>query len=136
MALARRMGVRSPVGLAAAFFAASLPDVDIPIGALVGRDIHRQGTHTLNFAVTAGMLAGITGIVASESVEGERDLIYDAATGAVVVGSHIVLDRMPYFPMLPIGPKLLGMPLINWLIDTAQWGAIAYLIWPRDETAD
>ena len=41
MALARRMGVRSPLGLAAAFFAANLPDVDIPIGGIIGKDIHR-----------------------------------------------------------------------------------------------
>ena len=131
MALARRMGVRSPLGLTAAFFAASLPDVDVPIGALIGKDIHRQGTHTPNFAIAAGMLAGMSGILASESVEGERDLIHDALTGAVIVGSHLVLDRVPYFPTINLGPKLIDLPVINWVIDAVTWGAVAYLIWPK-----
>ncbi len=133
MALARRMGVKSPLGLAAAFFAASIPDVDVPIGAIIGKDIHRQGTHTPNFALTAGMLAGMTGVLAAESVEGERDLILDAMTGAVIVGSHLVLDKAPYFPDIPFGPKLIGMPVANWVVDAIQWGIVAYLIWPKGE---
>jgi len=133
MAIARRMGVRSPLGLAAAFFAASLPDVDVPIGAIIGKDIHRGPTHTPNFALTAGMLAGMTGILAAESVEGERDLIYDALTGAAVVGSHVLLDKAPYFPDVNIGPRLIGLPVANWIIDAITWGAIAYAIWPRDD---
>ncbi len=131
MAIARRMGVRSPFALAAAFVAASFPDIDIPIGAIIGKDIHRTATHTPNFALTAGMLAGMTGILGAESVEGERDLIYDALVGAAVVGSHVILDHSPYVPKIPIGPKLLGMPLINWAIDSAQWAVVAYLIWPK-----
>jgi hypothetical protein len=125
------MGVRSPLGLAAAFLAASLPDVDVPVGALIGKDIHRGPTHTPNFALTAGMLAGFTGILAAESVEGERDLVYDTLTGAAVVGSHLVLDKAPYVPYLP-GPKLLGLPVANWVIDAVVWGAVAYAIWPRN----
>lgn len=137
MALARRMGVRSPFGLAAAFFAANLPDVDIPIGGLIGKDIHRGPTHTPNFAITAGMLAGMAGIVAAESVEGERDLVLDGMTGAVVVGSHVVLDAAPYFPAINIGPKFMDLPLINWVLDAAAWGLVAYLIWPKgDQSAE
>ena len=121
------MGVRSPLGLASA----CLPDVDVPVGALIGKDIHRGPTHTPNFALTAGMLAGLTGILAAENVEGERDLVYDALTGVAVVGSHLVLDRVPYPPYLA-GPKLLGVPLANWVIDAVVWGAVAYAIWPRN----
>jgi hypothetical protein len=133
MAIARRMGVRSPLGLVAAFFAASLPDVDVPIGAIIGKDIHRGPTHTPNFALTAGMLAGVTGLLAAESVEGERDLVYDALTGAAVVGSHVVLDSIPYLPDIHIGPRILDLPLANWIIDAIFWGAVAYAIWPKDE---
>ncbi len=133
MAIARRMGVRSRLGLVAAFFAASLPDVDVPIGAIIGKDIHRGPTHTPNFALTAGMLAGITGFLAAESVEGERDLIYDAMTGAAIVGSHVVLDRIPYMPGVNIGPRILDLPLANWIIDAIFWGAVAYAIWPKGE---
>lgn len=134
MALARRMGVRSPLGLAAAFFAANLPDVDIPLGGIIGKDIHRGPTHSPNFAVTAGMLAGLTGIVAAENVEGERDLMLDGMTGAVVVGSHILLDAVPYFPDIKIGPRIFDVSIPNWIIDTMTWAAVAYLIWPRDRT--
>jgi len=132
MAIARRMGVRSPLGLAAAFCAASLPDIDVPIGALIGRNIHRGPTHSLNFAVTAGMLTGLAGIVAAEAVEGERDLVYDALTGAAVVGSHVALDRAPFVPDIPFGPKLLDLPVANWVVDAILWGAVAWAIWPRD----
>ncbi|HLB24385.1 MAG TPA: metal-dependent hydrolase [Dehalococcoidia bacterium] len=133
MAIARRMGVRSPVGLVAAFFAASLPDVDVPIGAIIGKDIHRGPTHTPNFALTAGMLAGMTGILAAESVEGERDLIYDALTGAAVVGSHVVLDGIPFPPEINIGPRILDLPLANWVLDAILGAAVAYAIWPKGE---
>ena len=77
------------------------------------------------------MLAGMAGVVAAENVEGERDLIYDALVGAAVVGSHVILDHSPYVPKIPLGPKLLGMPLINWAIDSVQWAVVAYLIWPK-----
>ena len=132
MALARRMGVRSPLGLAAAFFAANLPDIDIPIGGIIGKDIHRGPTHTPNFTLTAGMLAGLSGIVAAETIEGERDLIMDALTGAVVVGSHLALDAPPYLPEIPIGPRFFDVTIPNWILDTLLWAAVAYAIWPKD----
>ena len=134
MMVARRMGVRSKTGLAAAAAAGSLPDVDIIVGMLVHDDPwkdHRKGTHTMNFAVTAGALAGLAGIVRSESVEGERDLLMDALIGAAVVGSHIVLDKVP-IPEIPRGPSFIRMSLANWVIDAAIWGAAAFALWPRE----
>jgi membrane-bound metal-dependent hydrolase YbcI (DUF457 family) len=133
MLIARRMGVRSPAGLAAAFCAANIPDLDIPAGWVLRRDVHRGITHTPNFALTAGMLAGAAGLVRSESIEGSRDLTRDALLGAAVVGSHLVLDRVPYFPELHIGPKIYDMSLVNWIIDSATWAAVAYLLWPREQ---
>jgi len=127
MMVARRMGVRSKAGLAAAAVAGSLPDVDIIVGKLVHDDpwkIHRQGTHTMNFAVTAGALAGLAGIVRSESIEGERDLLMDALIGAAVVGSHVVLDKVP-IPEIPHGPTFIGMSLANWVVDAAIWSVAA-----------
>jgi hypothetical protein len=131
MLIARRMGVRSPAGLFAAFCAANIPDLDIPASWILKRDVHRGPTHTPNFAITAGLLAGVTGLVRAESIDGERDLTRDALVGACVVGSHLVLDRVPYFPQFDIGPKLYDMSLLNWAIDSLTWAAVAYLLWPR-----
>ncbi len=134
MTVARRMGVRSPLALAAAAVAGSLPDVDIIIGALLHDDpwkIHRKGTHTMNFALAAGALSGLAGIVRAEAIEGERDLLMDATLGAAVVGSHVLLDKVP-IPEIPHGPTFIGMSLANWLVDAAIWGVAAYALWPRE----
>jgi hypothetical protein len=131
MAVARRFGVTSKTGLAAAAFGGNLPDMDIPAGWVLRRNVHRQGTHTANFAVMAGAAAGFLGALRAESVEGERDLVRDTLAGAAIVGTHLVLDRIPYFPKLKFGPRYFGLPLVNWFIDTAEWAVVAYLIWPR-----
>ena len=73
-------------------------------------------------------------MVRAESIDGERDLTRDAMVGAAVVGSHLVLDRVPYFPKINIGPKLYGMSLINWAIDSLTWAAVAFALWPRAHT--
>jgi hypothetical protein len=80
------------------------------------------------------MLAGVAGLLAAEHIEGERDVVYDALVGAAVIGSHVVLDKAPYMPDMNFGPKLIGMPVINWAIDAAMWGYVAYLIWPKDRS--
>jgi len=133
MTIARRLGVRSKTGLGAAAVAGSLPDIDIILGLLVHGDpwkIHRQGTHTANFAVTAGALAGLAGVVGAEAVEGERDLLADALVGAAVVGSHVLLDKVPV-PSVKRGPVFIGMSLANWVMDAAIWSAVAWVLWPR-----
>ena len=118
-----------------AAFAGNLPDLDIPLGWLLHDDawkMHRTWTHTAAFALTAGALAGLAGVFRTEHVKGERDLLADAVTGAVVVGSHLILDRVPYVPDIRFGPSVAGLPLANWLIDAVEWGAVAWLVWPRD----
>jgi hypothetical protein len=138
MAVARRLGVRSRLGLAAAAFGGNLPDVDIPLGLLLHGDpwkIHRTWTHTAGFALAAGALAGFAGIVGAESVEGERDLIADTLTGAAIVGTHLVLDKIPYLPEIPIGPSTADLRWINWVLDAIEWGIVAWLIWPKGEPA-
>jgi membrane-bound metal-dependent hydrolase YbcI (DUF457 family) len=143
LTLARRLGVRSPGGLAAAAIGASLPDVDIIPGILLHRDpwrFHRKLTHSPGFTMTAGMLAGFSGVVSAGSVEGERDLVADAMTGAAIMLSHVVLDRTPippYFyskrttPML----KRIRNGILDCLIDTLVYGYIAWRLWPREGDA-
>lgn len=139
MLIARRMGVRSRFGLTAAAIAASLPDIDIPLGLVLHGDpwkLHRQATHTANFALTAGAITGLAGIVSTGNIDGERDLISDSLAGAAVVGSHLLLDRLPYVPDAKFGPVVIGLPLVNWAIDALQWGVIAWLLWPRTAEAE
>lgn len=140
LALARRLGVTSPFGTAATIVAASLPDTDVIAGIALHRDpwkLHRKHTHTFGFALSSGMLAGLAGIVSGGSAEGERDLIADALTGAIIVGSHIVLDRLP-FPYLPTKkttPRHIARRnvALNWVMDGVVYGAIAWKLWPRDD---
>ncbi len=137
LALARRLGVRSRFGTGATVVAASLPDVDVLASLALHRDpwrLHRQHTHTFGFAISAGMVAGMAGLVSGGSAEGERDLIADAMTGAIIVGSHVVLDKLP-FPYLPAKRTTLhhrrrNMAL-NWVIDAAVYGVVAWKLWPR-----
>ena len=134
MAIARRLGVRSRLVLAITALAASLPDVDIIVGLLLYGDrqkLHRKGTHTLNFALTAGALAGLAGILRAESIEGERDLVADAIVGATIVGSHVALDAVP-IPEIEIGPSFLDMTLANWIIDAVVWSGVAWAVWPKE----
>lgn len=138
MALARRMGMTSPGGMAAGVVAAGLPDFDVFAGMALHRDpwklhVHGAGTHTLGFALASGMLAGFGGLIGAGSAEGERDLIADAFAGAVLVGSHILLDVMP----LPYLKLRTGMPVreairrsaVNWALDGLVYGFVAARLW-------
>lgn len=143
LAVARRLGVRSPLGMAAAVVGASLPDIDVIPGLLL-RDpwrFHRKGTHTSGFTMTAGMLAGYAGIVSAGNAEGERDLIRDAFTGAAITTSHLLLDRTmipPYFKTKPGTPlwKLARNGILNCTIDTVVYGYIAWRLWPREPASE
>jgi membrane-bound metal-dependent hydrolase YbcI (DUF457 family) len=136
MAVARRLGVRSRTGLALAAMAGNLPDVDIPLSWLLHNDgwkMHRTWTHTAAFALTVGTLAGLAGAMRAETVEGERDLIADTLTGVAIVGSHLVLDKFPYLPEVPVGPSVAGLRLGSWALDAIEWGVIAWAIWPKEQ---
>ena len=139
LTLARRLGVRSPLGMATSVVAASFPDIDVIAGIALHRDpwrLHRQHTHTFGFALSSGMVAGFAGLISAGSADGDRDLIADSLAGAVLVASHVVLDKLP-FPYMPVKK---GMPrdisrrnsAINWLLDAAIFGAVAWKFWPRD----
>ena len=137
-ALARRLGMTSNAGMAAAVVAAGLPDADVFAGMALHGDpwklhVHGQGTHTLGFALTSGMLAGFGGLVSAGSAEGERDLIADALACAVLVGSHIVLDEMPlpYLKMRRRAPvrEVVLKSAFNWTLDALFYGFIAAKLW-------
>jgi hypothetical protein len=138
MTIARRFGVRSPAGLIAAALAASVPDLDIIYSQVRHRDpwkLHRKTTHTPEFALTAGMVAGFAGLVGSEGVEGERDLVMDAMTGAAVIGSHVVLDRLKlpvYVTTRKGGKHRVRNETMNMLLDFVMFGSLAWVFWPRD----
>jgi membrane-bound metal-dependent hydrolase YbcI (DUF457 family) len=138
MTLARRMGMTSPAGMAAGVVAAGLPDFDVFAGIALHRDpwklhVRGAGTHTLGFALASGMLAGFGGLIGAGSAEGERDLIADVFAGAVLVGSHILLDVMP----LPYLKLRKGMPArqkirrsaVNWTLDALVYGFVAARLW-------
>ena len=95
--------------------------------------VHGAGTHTVGFALTSGMLAGFGGLVSAGSAEGERDLIVDTLAGAVLVGSHIVLDALP-LPYLKIrkgapAREAIRKSAFNWTLDAVVYGAIAAWSW-------
>lgn len=136
--VARRLGVRDPRRLALASIAASLPDIDIIISIAMHGDplrMHRKGTHTFAFALTAGAFAGAIGLLGrGRDGNGGRDLIADTLTGAAIVGSHVPLDIAP-IPRIAVGPIFAEMYLANWLLDLALWGALATALWPRARRA-
>jgi membrane-bound metal-dependent hydrolase YbcI (DUF457 family) len=130
LALARRLGVRSRPGVLASVLLANLPDTDVLAGVLLRGDpwsLHRRASHTLWFAALAGGVAGAAGAVRADGGLDARTRARDALAGAVIVGSHIVLDRLPYRP-IRVGPRLFGMRVINWLLDALQCSVIAWLL--------
>jgi hypothetical protein len=142
LALARRLGVQSPLGMAAAAIGAGLPDVDVIPGLLMHRDpwrFHRGATHSTGFTMTAGMLAGFAGIVSAGGTEGERDLVRDAFTGAAIMTSHVLLDRTPLPPYFATKRRktsswaFVRNGILNCAIDAIVYGYIAWRLWPRDD---
>jgi membrane-bound metal-dependent hydrolase YbcI (DUF457 family) len=131
--IARRLGVTSPSGLAAAVVAASLPDTDVIAGMVLHRDpwkLHRKVTHEPGFALVSGALFGAAGLLRAGNLGGERDVIADGMTGALLVGSHVVLDRAPV--PYPDTRNLLVRGVTSLVIDSLLYGAIAYALWPRE----
>lgn len=132
--VARRLGVTSKLGLAGAAVLASVPDTDIILSLVLHRDLwklHRQGMHSANFAITAGMLLGMAGLVRASDSDGERDVLMDGMTGAAIMSSHVAIDALP-IPAIRIGPKFLNMHVGHWIIDSLAWTVLAWLLWPRD----
>lgn len=133
LTLARRLGVTSPLSLAATVVAASLPDADVLAGLALHGDawkLHRKATHTLPFTVAVGFAAGVAGVIRVHRPDGRRDVIADGLAGALLVTSHLVMDRtpFPYFPTKKTTPKHLLMKhhRRNWTVDGAVFGYVAW----------
>lgn len=140
--IARRLGVRSRLALAASVVGASLPDGDVIAGTLLhgdAWDIHRKRAHTLSFAATAGALAGLAGLITTKRPGERRHVARDIAAAAVIVSSHVVLDEM-WFPYPPVRwsrrfPKVAGASLANWLADFVVYGLVAWRCSPGSSDA-
>jgi hypothetical protein len=141
LALARRLGARSPVSLGTAVVVANLADADILLGILLHHDpwrLHRRRTHTPAFALGAGAVLGASGLIKVDRGVVRRSLFANALTGAIVACSHLVLDDLSrpqfsakrYTPR-PLRRQVAGMSIASWLVDVIGCGAIACAIWPR-----
>ncbi len=140
--LARRLGIRSRRGVAAAIVAAGALDLDVPLSMLLHRDawkLHKNkkhGSHTLGFALGAGMLAGVSGMISTSDGDGDRDVVADSLAGAVIVGSHLVLDRMPlpYFALRKAKSRrrAIAVSVWNWTMDAAVYGFLTMRAWPAE----
>jgi hypothetical protein len=141
LALARRLGVKSPLALGTAVVVANLADVDILLGMLLYRDpwkLHRHRTHSLAFALGAGALLGTAGFSSVDGGVAKRNLLANALTGAMIAGSHLVLDGVsrpqlgarPSTPR-PLRKQVIGMSVASWLVDVVGCGTILWAIWPR-----
>lgn len=141
--MARAAGVESPLGLAAAVGAASLPDVDMALGYLAAGDPfslhHEIITHEPAFAVLAGVATGLAVRLRGRSRRpGEALRAGLLATG--LVGAHIVMDLLPVpYDTMPLrrSSRLQGSLTHAWnaVIDLAVYGGLALLVLSRGAPA-
>lgn len=140
LAVARRLGVRSWRGMAAAAVGANLPDTDFAAGWVSGDlwKFHRKTTHTPEFVLGVGMLGGFAGLVSAGDAEGERDLIADAMTGAAIVGSHWLLDVVKLAPYISTKRgsrwrRYIRNEAVNCTLDVLIFAPLAWALWPREK---
>lgn len=135
LAVARRLGIESRAGMAAALAVALLPDTDIAAGFVLHGDawkVHRGVTHTVPFAIFSGALAAAA---LERTGRSQRSLLSLAAALALVALTHPLLDGMPFVRMSrqswvpdPAKVQLAGMSLANWIVDIVQSLAIAWIV--------
>jgi LexA-binding, inner membrane-associated putative hydrolase len=131
--IARAFGVESLTGRLFAIGAASLPDVDVPVGHLAtGEPLalhHKMVTHEPPFALAAGLVTGAAAALRWGPGAGGRAGAFTTA----LVGSHLVMDLLP----LPYDTtKMRSVPsrqavlthAWNWVIDLAVYGGLAVAI--------
>jgi hypothetical protein len=142
--LARAAGVRQPAALGVAIAAASLPDVDFLLGYVTQGDAlalhHEVITHKPVFPALVG--AGVGAVAAGWALlrgrtPRAREVLPPAALAAGLVGSHIVMDRLP-LPYDAAGLRSASFweavvsQAWNAVIDMAFYGTIASLIFERN----
>ena len=143
--VARAAGVRSPAAMALAIGAANLPDVDFLLGYVANGDAfslhHEVITHKPAFPLLVG--AGVGALLATTSmVRGRRprlrEMARPAALATALVGSHVVMDRLPvpYDSMPRRNASLLeavASQAWNAVLDMAVYGSVAALLFERSD---
>jgi hypothetical protein len=141
--LARLAGVRSPTGMALAVGAANLPDVDFLVGYVANGDVfslhHEVITHKPPFPLLVG--AAVGGLAAMNTIRrGQRPNVSSvgrpAAVAAALVGSHVVMDRLPVpYDNMPRKDatfwEAVASQAWNAVLDMAVYGSIAALLFER-----
>jgi len=131
--VARSLGVHTRSGMLAAALGGCLPDIDLVVSHLLHGDpwrLHRKATHTPGFVMGVGMLAGFAGLLGAGAVDGERDRVADAITGATIVGSHLLLDQrvLPYVSTPRGGRGRVRNECVNIAIDLLVYAPIAWFL--------
>jgi hypothetical protein len=145
--LARAAGVNSRGGLALAVGAASLPDVDFLLGYVTHGDfysLHREViTHKPAFPLLIGLATGAVAALAALR-QGRRprlrDVIRPVALATALVGSHVVMDRLPVPYTSEVArsnrsAELLALHGWNTVVDLMVYGALGALVLQRTARA-
>jgi hypothetical protein len=141
--LARIAGVKSPGAMALAVGAANLPDVDLLLGYVANGDLfslhHEVITHKPPFPLLVG--AGVGALSAAVSVARGRkprvtDIVRPAALATALVGSHVVMDRLPLpYDNMPLRAASFWEAVVsqawNAVIDMASYGTLAAMLFER-----
>ena len=145
--VARAAGVHSPVAMALAVGAANLPDVDFLLGYVANGDVfslhHEVITHKPSFPLLVG--TGVGALAATASIaRGRRprlrEIARPAALATALVGSHVVMDRLPVpYDNMPRRNasfwEAVASQAWNAVLDMAVYGSTAALLFERGERA-
>src|SRR3990170_1160156 len=142
--LARAAGVKAPGALGVAIATASLPDVDFGLGYVTQGDLlslhHEVITHKPVFPLLVGAATGLAAAGAA-LLRGRspraRDVLPPAALAAGLVGSHVLMDRLPLpYDAMPMRSATLAEVGVsqawNAVIDMAFYGTLAAILFDRN----
>lgn len=141
--LARLAGIRSAPAVALSVGAASLPDIDFVLGYVTSGDArslhHEVITHRAVFPPLVGAATGLAVLAASvvrRRRPRARTLLGLPALATALVGSHIVMDRLPlaYDDMPPrSGSPWEAAFAHSWnvVVDLAVYGILAVMLLGR-----
>ncbi len=142
--LARAAGVRQPAALGVAIVTASLPDVDFLLGYVTQGDVlslhHEVITHKPVFPALVGASVGLAAAglaLLRGRTPRAREVLPPAALATALVGSHVLMDRLP-LPYDVSGLRSAGFAEVivsqawNAVIDMAFYGTIAALLFERN----
>ncbi len=138
--MARALGVRSPVGLAAAVAAANLPDADAPLGHVVAGDpfsLHRKITHEPAFPLLIGAATGMAVGLLGRGPARARAALRAGVLTAALVGSHVAMDLAPLpYDTMPLKSARFWQAVVthawNAVIDLTVYGMPALLVLRRE----